>query len=43
VLCDVGCDLVLVEIHNLNLAARAGAEVSDQLKYFSVRYLEPAR
>ncbi|WP_433272281.1 TniB family NTP-binding protein [Pseudonocardia xinjiangensis] len=38
VLCDVGCDLVLVdEIHNLNIATRAGAEVSDQLKYFSER------
>ena len=38
VLCDVGCDLVLVdELHNLNLATRAGAEVSDQLKYFSER------
>ncbi|QWF85650.1 TniB family NTP-binding protein [Amycolatopsis sp. CA-230715] len=38
VLCDVHCDLVLVdEIHNLNLATRAGAEVSDQLKYFSER------
>jgi hypothetical protein len=38
VLCDVRCDLVLVdEIHNLNLATRAGAEVSDQLKYFSER------
>ncbi len=38
VLCDVGCDLVLVdEIHNLNLATRAGAEASDQLKYFSER------
>ncbi len=38
VLCDVGCDLVLVdEIHNLNLATRVGAEVSDQLKYFSER------
>jgi len=36
VLCQVGCDLVLVdEIHNLNLATRSGAEVSDQLKYFS--------
>lgn len=36
VLCRVGCDLVLVdEIHNLNLASRSGAEVSDQLKYFS--------
>lgn len=33
-----GCDLVIVdEIHNLNLATRAGAEVSDQLKYFSER------
>jgi hypothetical protein len=33
VLCQVGCDLVLVdEIHNLNLATRCGAEVSDQLK-----------
>jgi hypothetical protein len=31
-------ELVLVdEIHNLNLAARAGAEVSDQLKYFAER------
>jgi hypothetical protein len=28
------------EIHNLNLATRAGAEVSDTLKYFSARYLE---
>lgn len=38
VLCDVGCDLVLVdELHNLNLATRAGAEVSDLLKYFSER------
>jgi len=38
VLCDVGCDLVLVdELHNLNLATRAGAEVSDQLKYFAER------
>jgi Bacterial TniB protein len=40
--CDVlgrcGCELVIVdEIHNLNLATRAGAEVSDQLKYFSER------
>lgn len=33
-----GCELVIVdEIHNLNLATRAGAEVSDQLKYFSER------
>ncbi|MGQ0841329.1 AAA family ATPase [Actinokineospora sp.] len=31
-------DLVLVdEIHNLNLATRTGAEVSDQLKYFAER------
>ncbi|MGB7963287.1 MAG: ATP-binding protein, partial [Propionicimonas sp.] len=38
VLGDCGCDLVIVdEIHNLNLATRAGAEVSDQLKYFSER------
>jgi len=38
VLGDCGCDLVLVdEIHNLNLATRAGSEVSDQLKYFSER------
>ncbi|MFC5055789.1 hypothetical protein [Saccharothrix xinjiangensis] len=25
------------EIHNLNLATRSGAEVSDQLKYFAER------
>ncbi|APE10924.1 TniB family NTP-binding protein [Rhodococcus ruber] len=38
VLCDVGCDLVLVdEIHNISLHTRAGAEVSDQLKYFTER------
>ena len=38
VLGDVGCDLVLIdEMHNLNLATRAGAEASDQLKYFSER------
>jgi hypothetical protein len=38
VLGDVGCDLVLVdEIHNISLHTRAGAEVSDQLKYFSER------
>ncbi|KQY38748.1 ATP/GTP-binding protein [Nocardia sp. Root136] len=38
VLCDVGCDLVLVdEIHNISLTTRSGAEVSDQLKYFSER------
>lgn len=31
-------ELVLVdELHNLNLATRAGAEVSDQLKYFAER------
>jgi hypothetical protein len=35
-------DLVLVdEIHNISLATRAGAEVSDTLKYFAERYLEP--
>lgn len=35
---QVGVELVLVdEIHNLNLATRAGAEVSDQLKYFAER------
>ena len=34
-------ELVFVdELHNLNLATRAGAEVSDQLKYFAVRYLQ---
>ncbi|MFC3744552.1 ATP-binding protein [Paractinoplanes deccanensis] len=34
----VGVELVLVdEVHNLNLATRAGAEVSDQLKYFAER------
>ncbi|WP_211370269.1 ATP-binding protein [Nonomuraea turkmeniaca] len=33
-----GVELVLVdEIHNLNLATRTGAEVSDQLKYFAER------
>jgi Bacterial TniB protein len=38
VLCDTGCQLVLVdELHNLSLRTRAGAEVSDQLKYFSER------
>lgn len=38
VLIDLGADLVIVdELHNLNLATRAGAEVSDQLKYFSER------
>src|SRR6476469_9966559 len=35
-------ELVLVdEIHNISLATRAGAEVSDQLKYFAERYLQP--
>jgi hypothetical protein len=35
---QAGVELVLVdEIHNLNLATRAGAEVSDQLKYFAER------
>ncbi|RKT88111.1 DNA transposition protein, AAA+ family ATPase [Saccharopolyspora antimicrobica] len=38
VLCDVGCELVLIdEIHNISLTTRSGAEVSDQLKYFSER------
>jgi hypothetical protein len=38
VLTDLGCDLVIIdELHNLNLATRTGAEVSDQLKYFSER------
>jgi hypothetical protein len=38
VLCDTSCQLVLVdELHNLSLATRSGAEVSDQLKYFSER------
>jgi predicted ATPase len=35
-------ELVCVdELHNLNLATRTGAEVSDQLKYFAERYLQP--
>jgi predicted ATPase len=35
-------ELVCVdELHNLNLATRAGAEVSDQLKYFADTYLQP--
>ena len=39
-----GVELVLVdEVHNLNLATRPGAEVSDQSKYFTERYLQPAR
>lgn len=38
VLLDARTSLVIVdEIHNLNLATRLGAEVSDQLKYFSER------
>lgn len=38
VLCDTSCQLVLVdELHNLSLRTRAGAEVSDQLKYFAER------
>lgn len=38
VLCDTRCELVLVdEIHNISLRTRSGAEVSDQLKYFSER------
>jgi hypothetical protein len=38
---DTHVSLVCVdEIHNLRLATRTGAEVSDTLKYFSVRYLE---
>jgi TniB protein len=38
VLCDTGCQLVLVdELHNLALHTGAGAEVSDQLKYFAER------
>jgi hypothetical protein len=37
-------DLVLVdEIHNISLATRVGAEVSDTLKYFAERYLQPKR
>lgn len=36
--CDARTTLVLVdEIHNLQLSTRAGAEVSDTLKYFSER------
>ena len=36
-----GVELVLIdELHNLNLATRTGAEVSDQLKYFAERYLQ---
>jgi hypothetical protein len=37
-LCELRTDLVIVdEIHNLNIHTRSGAEVSDQLKYFSER------
>jgi hypothetical protein len=37
-LSELRTDVVIVdEIHNLNLATRAGAEVSDQLKYLSER------
>ncbi len=34
---DTRAGLVAVEIHNVNLATRAGAEASDMLKYFSER------
>jgi hypothetical protein len=38
VCCDTGASLVIVdELHNVSLATRAGAEVSDTLKYFSER------
>ena len=38
VLTDTGCELVLIdELHNLSLTTRAGAEVSDHLKYFAER------
>ncbi|SEE64647.1 TniB protein [Streptomyces sp. 3213] len=38
VLTDTRCGLVLVdELHNISLATRSGAEVSDTLKYFSER------
>jgi len=38
VLTDTRCGLVLVdEVHNISLATRSGAEVSDTLKYFSER------
>ncbi|WP_238413270.1 ATP-binding protein [Saccharothrix deserti] len=38
VCCDTGTSLVIVdELHNVSLATRAGAEVSDTLKYFSER------
>ncbi len=35
VLIDARADLVLVEIHNLNLATSAGEDMSDHLKYFT--------
>jgi hypothetical protein len=39
VLARLVVDLVLVdEIHNLNLATRAGADASDQLKYLAERF-----
>lgn len=38
VCCDTGTGLVVVdELHNVSLATRTGAEVSDTLKYFSER------
>ena len=38
---DTSASMVLVdEIHNMQLATRSGAEVSDTLKYLSGRYLE---
>jgi len=44
VLIDARTDIVVVdEIHNLNLDTRAGEELSDHLKYFTERYLQPAR
>ena len=39
---DTSASMVLVdEIHNMQLATRSGAEVSDTLKYLSGTYLEP--
>jgi hypothetical protein len=35
---DTRTSVICVEIHNLNIATRAGAEASDTLKYFSERY-----
>jgi len=41
VLRKVGCSLVLVdEVHRLDLRTRAGAQASDQLKYFYEHYLQ---